>query len=97
MSIKFKMELEKNNQNNSSEKTIVTEFTINGYMPSKEEIEDYFYSLSKEHNIKLLSKEDDPFFTSVYLPANVKRAKYSNSAFVYTKIADAKSTKIWLF
>lgn len=97
MNIKFKMEFEKTNQNNTCEKTTITEFSINGYMPSKEKIEDYFYNIVKEHNIKLLPRGNDPFFTSIYLPVNFKHDKYSNSAFIETRVSDSKSTKIWFF
>lgn len=95
MSVNFKMQIEKTNSNNTSDIEVISEFTINGYMPSKEKVKEYFYNLLKENNINI-NEAEDKNLTLSYLPKNPKFRKYDNSAFAYTSFPEERNKRVWL-
>ena len=97
MTVKYKMILETINKDNTTDKEIICEFNINGYIPTKANIEDYFYELAKEHNITLKNRKVDNYFTSMYLPKNIRNRIFDNTAVIYTTLPESTNKSIWLY
>ena len=93
MSVNFKMQIETINPNNTSDIEVISEFKINGHMPSKEKVKEYFYNLLNENNININGSEDK-YLTLSYLP---KSPRHENYAFAYTYFPEERNKIFCLF